>query len=65
MKGKFDDSLVKDVVPLILILRADDKIVGVAPLSIGKKFGIRFVRVLFSFESSPDFTFDRHIMTFV
>ncbi len=59
LKMKFEDVLVEDVVPLILVLRVDGNIVGVAPISIRKKFGLRFVKMLFSFEFFPDFTFDK------
>lgn len=44
-----------DSLPLLMVLRVDQKIVGVAPLSLRKSFGIRSARFLLRPELAPDF----------
>jgi hypothetical protein len=58
IKQKMESNLPKGSIPLILILTIQKKIVGVAPLLISKKLGIRLANFLFDFYFSPDFLFD-------
>jgi len=44
--------------PLILVISVENKIVGVAPLRMRKKLGVRIVKFLFKPWLSPDFIFD-------
>lgn len=53
-----ESTIQKGDTPKVLVFMADGKIVGVAPLSITKKFGIRFAELLFDYDVSPDFIFD-------
>jgi CelD/BcsL family acetyltransferase involved in cellulose biosynthesis len=43
--------------PLVLVISADNGIIGIAPLMTKKKFGVRTVRFLHSSSYSPDFIF--------
>jgi hypothetical protein len=58
IKQKMESKLPKGSIPLILVLTLQKEIVGVAPLLISKKLGIRFANFLFDFYFSPDFVFD-------
>jgi hypothetical protein len=58
IKETMESTLRKDSIPIVLVLMTDGKIIGVAPLSLRKKFGIRFAKLLFEFWFSPDFIFD-------
>jgi CelD/BcsL family acetyltransferase involved in cellulose biosynthesis len=59
IKKTMKSTLQKDSIPIVLVLMADGKIIGVVPLSLRKKFGIRFASFLFGYDYSPDFIFDR------
>jgi len=48
----------KGWVPLVLVISADEMIVGIVPLMIKKKFGLCFVKFLFKSWLSPDFIVD-------
>lgn len=43
--------------PLIIVISADNRIIGIAPLMAKKKFGVQCVRFLHSHWFSPDFIF--------
>lgn len=58
IKKRMERALLKGSSPTVLIFMTDGKIVGIAPLLIRKKFGIRFVEWLFDYPYSPDFIFD-------
>ena len=45
-------------IPFVLVVKADKKIVGTAPLMIKKRLGMRFVRFFPNFWFSPDFVVD-------
>jgi hypothetical protein len=58
IKGMMESTLLKDSIPMVLVLMTDGKIIGVAPLLLRKKFGIRSATLLFNSWLSPDFIFD-------
>jgi hypothetical protein len=58
IKETMESTLQKDSIPIVLVLMADGKIIGVVSLSLRKKFGIRFASFLFDDHFSPDFVFD-------
>jgi hypothetical protein len=58
IKKTIESALLEDSIPVVLVFMTDGKIIGVAPLSLRKKFGIRFATLLFDFWFSPDFIFD-------
>ena len=49
IKEKMESTLQEDSIPMVLVFRTDGKIIGVASLSLRKKFGIRFAKLLFDF----------------
>ena len=58
IKQTMETALRKDTIPIVLFFRTKGKIIGVVPLVIGKRFGVRFAAFLFDFWFSPDFIFD-------
>jgi hypothetical protein len=58
IKEMMESTLQKGSIPIVLVLKADEKIIGAAPLLLTKKFGMRFTKLLFDFWFSPDFIFD-------
>jgi hypothetical protein len=50
---KFNHSM--EWTPLVLVISVDNKIVGLSPLKMKRKFGVRFVKFLPSAWFSPDF----------
>ena len=55
-------NIAKGWTPIILVLKTDGKIVGIAPLIIKDLFGMRFVKFSSRDTFSPDFVFDDDYM---
>lgn len=53
-----DFNCSKGWTPLVLVISANNLLVGIAPLIAKKKFGVRFVKFLYKSWFSPDFIFD-------
>jgi Acetyltransferase (GNAT) domain len=58
IKKRMELTSLKHSTPTVLVFMTDGKIIGVAPLLLREKFGIRFAELLFSYSISPDFIFD-------
>jgi len=58
IKGMMESTSPKESIPIVLVLMTDEKIIGIVPLLLTKKFGIRFAKLLLDVWFSPDFIFD-------
>lgn len=58
IKETMESTLQKGSIPIVLVFMTEGKIIGIAPLLLRKKIGIRFANLLFDFWFSPDFIFN-------
>jgi hypothetical protein len=58
VRARMKSTLPEKSFPEVLVLTASGKILGVAPLLIRKRMGVRFATLLFDFWFSPDFIFE-------
>jgi hypothetical protein len=58
IKQFMEFNRLKRWVPLVLVISVDNKIVGISPLKIKRKFGVRFAKFLLNPWFSPDFIGD-------
>jgi hypothetical protein len=58
IKKEMESTIRKNFIPIVLVFKYEEKIIGVAPLLLKKKFKMILASFLFHHSFSPDFIFD-------
>ena len=58
IKEEMESNTLNNSFPLILFFKNKSQMVGLAPLVVRRKHGIRFAQMLFGYDYTPDFIFE-------